>query len=128
MLIERESVRCDDDIATLSELCTEGFIGIAGDADDLTLAEFELSSILMISNYSRRPAGPINLAKLIRSMPDPFDGICPPLSEELESSFGDQPRRRPRPPGSAELIALKPASLENAQAGTLWSLGSLNII
>jgi hypothetical protein len=56
--LERESVRCDDDVAALSKLRTIGLIRITGEADDLTLAEIELSGMLMMSNYSwDRPAG-----------------------------------------------------------------------
>jgi len=52
--LERERVRCDDDVAALSKLRTIGLIWIAGEADDLTPAEIELPGMLMMRNYSRR--------------------------------------------------------------------------
>src|SRR5262249_2287803 len=56
--LEGDSIRRDDDVAAFSELRTISLIRIAGETDDLALAEIELPGMLMMSKYSRRcPAG-----------------------------------------------------------------------
>src|SRR5438270_3734400 len=50
--LERESVRRDDDVAALGKLRAIGLDGIAGEADNLALAEIELPGMLMMRYYS----------------------------------------------------------------------------